>query len=110
VGLVGRVDEKSDVTSPQEDYALLMRMTYPDCAIMAFAPLVLAVLATVASAQQPPSPTAAPPNPPLVREGATVKLTDHVWAIPVFNVGLVPNVGIVVGGKATLVVDTGLGP
>ena len=50
------------------------------------------------------------PSPPLVRENATVKLTDHVWAIPDFNVGLVPNVGIIVGSKATLVVDTGLGP
>ena len=48
--------------------------------------------------------------PPLVRENATVKLSEHVWAIPDFNVGLVPNVGIVVGSKATLVVDTGLGP
>ena len=51
-----------------------------------------------------------PPPAPLVRENATVKLTDHVWAIPDFNVGLVPNVGIIVGTKATLVVDTGLGP
>ena len=33
-----------------------------------------------------------------------------MWAIPDFNVGLVPNVGIIVGTKATLVVDTGLGP
>jgi glyoxylase-like metal-dependent hydrolase (beta-lactamase superfamily II) len=55
------------------------------------------------------APAGGPP-PPLVRENATVKLTDHVWAIPDFNVGLVPNVGIVVGSKATLVVDTGLGP
>jgi glyoxylase-like metal-dependent hydrolase (beta-lactamase superfamily II) len=46
----------------------------------------------------------------LVRENATVRLADHVWAIPDFNVGLVPNVGIIVGSKATLVVDTGLGP
>ena len=50
------------------------------------------------------------PPPPLIRENATIKLTNHVWAIPDFNVGLVPNVGIVVGSKATLVVDTGLGP
>ena len=50
------------------------------------------------------------PSGPLIRENATVKLTDHVWAIPDFNVGLVPNVGIIVGSKATLVVDTGLGP
>jgi glyoxylase-like metal-dependent hydrolase (beta-lactamase superfamily II) len=59
-------------------------------------------------AQQPATPPAA--ANPLIREGATVKLTDHVWAIPDFNVGLVPNVGIVVGSRAALVVDTGLGP
>lgn len=35
----------------------------------------------------------------------TVKVSDHVWAI----IGW-PNVGIVVGEQATLVVDTGLGP
>ena len=57
------------------------------------------------------APAGAPsPPPPLIRENATIKLTDHVWAIPDFNVGLVPNVGIIVGSKATLVVDTGLGP
>jgi glyoxylase-like metal-dependent hydrolase (beta-lactamase superfamily II) len=53
---------------------------------------------------------AASPPPPLVRENATIKLTDHVWAIPDLSVPLVPNVGIVVGSRATLVVDTGLGP
>jgi glyoxylase-like metal-dependent hydrolase (beta-lactamase superfamily II) len=52
----------------------------------------------------------APASAQLIKENATVKLADHVWAIPDFNVGLVPNVGIVVGSKATLVVDTGLGP
>jgi glyoxylase-like metal-dependent hydrolase (beta-lactamase superfamily II) len=35
----------------------------------------------------------------------TVKISDHVWAIMGF-----PNVAIVVGQRATLVVDTGLGP
>jgi glyoxylase-like metal-dependent hydrolase (beta-lactamase superfamily II) len=65
----------------------------------------LLMLGSVGLAQ---APTPAPA--PLVREGATVKLTDHVWVIPDFNVGLVPNVGIVVGDRATLVVDTGLGP
>ena len=35
----------------------------------------------------------------------TLKVSDHVWQI----VGW-PNIGIVVGEKATLVVDTGLGP
>ena len=51
---------------------------------------------------------ASPPDP-LVREGATVKVAAHTYVIPDFNVGLVPNVGIVVGSRATLVVDPGLG-
>jgi glyoxylase-like metal-dependent hydrolase (beta-lactamase superfamily II) len=71
--------------------------------------LVLTFLASTAWGQPAPAPATAA-APPLIREGATVKLTDHVWAIPDFNVGLVPNVGIIVGTRATLVVDTGLGP
>jgi len=35
----------------------------------------------------------------------TTKVSDHVWAVIGF-----PNIGIVVGEHATLVVDTGLGP
>jgi glyoxylase-like metal-dependent hydrolase (beta-lactamase superfamily II) len=35
----------------------------------------------------------------------TVQVSDHVWAIMGF-----PNIGIVVGSRGTLVVDTGLGP
>ena len=35
----------------------------------------------------------------------TVKVSDHVWAIMGW-----PNIAIVVGNRATLVVDTGLGP
>jgi glyoxylase-like metal-dependent hydrolase (beta-lactamase superfamily II) len=45
-----------------------------------------------------------------VRNGVTVKLSEHVSVIPDGNVPMVPNVGIVVGTRATLVVDTGLGP
>ena len=41
---------------------------------------------------------------PLLTED-TAKVSDHVWAIMGF-----PNIGIVVGGNATLVIDTGLGP
>ena len=51
----------------------------------------------------------APPPDPLVKEGVTVKVADHTYVIPDGNVGLVPNVGIVVGSRATLVVDPGLG-
>ena len=43
-------------------------------------------------------------NMPLVEEKST-KVSDHVYAIMGF-----PNIGIIVGNRATLVVDTGLGP
>ncbi|HEY6123072.1 MAG TPA: MBL fold metallo-hydrolase [Steroidobacteraceae bacterium] len=56
-------------------------------------------------AQQP----AATAPASLVREGVTEKLNQHVWAIPDGGASLVPNVGIVVGKKAVLVVDTGMG-
>lgn len=46
---------------------------------------------------------------PMVREGATVKVSEHVYVIPDDGVPGVPNVGIIVGKKATLVIDTGLG-
>ena len=42
-------------------------------------------------------------------ENATVKVATHTYVIPDFNVGLVPNVGIIVGRRATLVIDPGLG-
>src|SRR5262249_52310133 len=73
----------------------------------------LIIVSILSWVPQPPPGQNAPPSPPsapLIRENATVKLTDHVWAIPDFNVGMVPNVGIIVGSTATLVVDTGLGP
>jgi glyoxylase-like metal-dependent hydrolase (beta-lactamase superfamily II) len=54
-------------------------------------------------AQRGPAPD------PLVRENATVKVAPHTYVIPDANVGLVPNVGIVVGTRATLVIDPGLG-
>jgi len=43
-------------------------------------------------------------NQPVLGED-TVKVSQHVWAIMGF-----PNIAIVVGNRATLVVDTGLGP
>ena len=39
----------------------------------------------------------------------TEKISAHVYVIPDDSVPLVPNVGIVVGSRATLVIDTGLG-
>ena len=65
--------------------------------------VVLASTTALVYAQRGPAPD------PLVREGVTVMLGPHTYAIPDGNVPLVPNVGIVVGSRATLVVDTGLG-
>ena len=48
-------------------------------------------------------------SPPIVKEGTTVKLSAHVYAIPDERVPMVPNVGIVVGERATLIVDPGMG-
>jgi glyoxylase-like metal-dependent hydrolase (beta-lactamase superfamily II) len=69
---------------------------------------VAAIVCTIASGiliaqQRGPAPD------PLVRENATVKLAPHTYVIPDNNVGLVPNVGIIVGSRGTLVIDPGLG-
>jgi glyoxylase-like metal-dependent hydrolase (beta-lactamase superfamily II) len=47
--------------------------------------------------------------PPYVQEGRTAQVSAHVWVIPDGRVNLVPNIGIIVGSKATLVVDSGMG-
>jgi glyoxylase-like metal-dependent hydrolase (beta-lactamase superfamily II) len=78
--------------------------------IAALAAATATPFAAAGRGQQPAAPAAqAPPVPPLVREGATEKVSDHVHVIPDNSVPLVPNVGIVVGNRATLVIDTGLG-
>ena len=63
-----------------------------------------ACLSAGAAAQAPPQGPV-----PLQKEGATVKISEHVYVIPDFKVGMVPNVGIIVGSRATLVVDPGMG-
>lgn len=71
----------------------------------AFLPAALIVgMVVTAGAQRGPGGA-----PPLVRENATEKIAEHVYVIPDANVGMVPNVGIVVGTRGTLVIDTGLG-
>jgi glyoxylase-like metal-dependent hydrolase (beta-lactamase superfamily II) len=62
-----------------------------------------ALVSATVLAQRGPAPD------PLVKENATVKLAPHTYVIPDGNVGLVPNVGIIVGTRATLVIDPGLG-
>jgi glyoxylase-like metal-dependent hydrolase (beta-lactamase superfamily II) len=69
------------------------------------APLAAAAALTAAvTIQSPPAQT------PLIDETAISKVSEHVHVISDRNVGLVPNVGIIVGQTGTLVVDTGLGP
>jgi glyoxylase-like metal-dependent hydrolase (beta-lactamase superfamily II) len=72
-------------------------------ALSLFALAAIAAIGSSLSAQRGPAPD------PLVKENATVKLGDHTYVIPDDNVPLVPNVGIVVGSRATLVIDPGLG-
>jgi glyoxylase-like metal-dependent hydrolase (beta-lactamase superfamily II) len=50
-------------------------------------------------------PLALAQNPQGVPENAVTRMSDHVHAIVGF-----PNIGIVVGNRSTLVVDTGMGP
>jgi len=66
---------------------------------------LLALLAPVALVAQQPSPPA-----PLVKPEGLRPISQHVHVIPDNSVPLVPNVGYVVGDKAVLVIDTGLGP
>ena len=47
---------------------------------------------------------------PLVQENKTMRVSEHVYVIPDGRVNLVPNIGIIVGNRATLVVDAGMGP
>ena len=62
-------------------------------------PIVAAILASWAFALR------AQQAPPGVPENAVTRVSEHVYAILGF-----PNIGIVVGDRATLVVDTGMGP
>ena len=54
------------------------------------------------------APAAARPDP-TVLAGSAQKVSAHVLVIPDRSTPLAPNVGLIVGAKAVLVVDTGLG-
>src|SRR5262245_34642127 len=72
-------------------------------------PVPLPLIARLATALLAVAQAQTPAKPPLVRAGVTVQISPHVFVIPDDSVPMVPNVGIVVGDRATLVVDTGLG-
>lgn len=80
------------------------------------APLTLAAVvalfgAASAIAQPPPG---YPPAPPIVDPNThperLTKVSPHVWMIPDNSMPSVANIGIIVGSRAALVVDTGMGP
>lgn len=71
---------------------------YPRAAALAAA---LLFFATIASAD----PAQPPITDPMLPEHAAHQVSAHVYVIMGF-----PNIGIVVGQRATLVIDTGLGP
>lgn len=66
-----------------------------------------AVVVAARSSQAPALQALAQQAPPslMLPENQVTRVSDHVYAIIGF-----PNIGIVVGDRATLVVDTGLGP
>lgn len=52
-----------------------------------------------------------PLKPPIVDPSAIKEIADGVWVIPDSDRTLfVPNIGIIVGTRTTLVIDTGFGP
>jgi len=53
--------------------------------------------------------TPTPPAPTVVADGIT-EIARDVWVIPDGRVPLVPNIGVIVGEEAVLVVDTAMGP
>ena len=69
----------------------------------------LAIIVAVYVSSAPPAAQRGPAADPLVRENALVKLADHSWVIPDNFVPMVPNVGIIVGSRGTLVIDPGMG-
>jgi glyoxylase-like metal-dependent hydrolase (beta-lactamase superfamily II) len=67
------------------------------------------ITAAVCLSFTPASAQRGPLQPPLIKEGATEKISEHVYVIPDGSLPVVPNVGIIVGSKGAFVVDTGLG-
>ncbi|HLF11325.1 MAG TPA: MBL fold metallo-hydrolase [Gammaproteobacteria bacterium] len=66
--------------------------------------VLAALLLTFDACAQPPAATN-----PMIKQDAMMKVSEHVFVILDDHVSFVPNVGIVVGNRATLIVDTGLG-
>jgi glyoxylase-like metal-dependent hydrolase (beta-lactamase superfamily II) len=68
------------------------------------------IISTLALVTLVPPLAAQTPPPPIVKVEGLRQISPHVHVIPDNSVPLTPNVGYVVGDKAILVIDTGLGP
>jgi glyoxylase-like metal-dependent hydrolase (beta-lactamase superfamily II) len=63
-----------------------------------------ALFAALDAGAQPPAAVN-----PMIKQDARVKLSEHAYVILDNDVNFVPNVGLVVGERATLIIDTGIG-
>ncbi len=70
---------------------------------------VLGVALAISACAPSGEETSAQAPYPLVAAGKTQQLAEHTYTILDDDVRFVPNVGIVVGDRATLIVDTGVG-
>lgn len=80
--------------------------------LLAVSGILGAAAATIANDMQETAPLGHNQSQPapLVQENKTIKVSEHVYVIPDERVNLVPNIGMIVGSRATLVVDAGMGP
>jgi glyoxylase-like metal-dependent hydrolase (beta-lactamase superfamily II) len=83
-----------------------MRQSAQVTSIFVLAAFTVGFAPELAIAQDQP----AAPVPFIVQEHIVKRLSEHVWEIPDNGRPGVPNVALIVGSRATLVVDTGMGP
>jgi glyoxylase-like metal-dependent hydrolase (beta-lactamase superfamily II) len=83
---------------PHEDPTMTARSS-----VISLSWFVALIAAALAAQAQPP------PGDGLIKPEARKKVSEHVQVILDQDHAFVPNVGIVIGSKATLIVDTGLG-
>ena len=66
--------------------------------------ILVAIVCLIIVAVGPAFAQRGPLQPPLVKEGVTEKISDHVHVIPDGSVPIVPNIAIIVGSKGGSVV------